>query len=67
MVRNDPPTPRVRPEKLDELYPSFVAADEGVNGDDELEAEDSRDPILVRGMAVASEISEAMRTQGRVR
>ncbi len=55
------------PDRLNELYPSFLAADEGVNGDDELEAEDARDPILVRGMVVASEISEAMRTQGRVR
>ena len=55
------------PNRLNELYPSFLAADEGVNGDDELEAEDARDPILVRGMIVASEISEAMRTHGRVR
>ena len=55
------------PEQLDRLYPSFLAADEGVTGDEELEAMDERDPILVQGMLVAGEISQAMRTQGRVR
>ena len=51
-------------DELDRLYPSLVPADE-VDDPDAADAVD--DPVYSRGMAIASEIEQAMVSLGRTR